>query len=259
MFQTLKSILIGTILLYTILSCVDEPTIAPAASPFTQIRFGNLTNNIAGLDYYVEGVKVASDIQQNTFSEFKLYTSGARTFEVRITSTNEVLYSKNLSATSYEEISAYCVGHYSDNIDSTSFSFVSYTDGFTYIQEVVPDSIVNGAPVYIFHGVGATPSEIDLQFDISTLNMDDSTATEQKLTTSDGNFLKVTDAGGKTLTANNYSFTILGVDLGGNSDTLQVFNHELTSGMRNYIYLSGSPSDIKIGFEQVTPLEALDK
>ncbi len=259
MLRLIKNILTAFVMISIIVSCVEEPTIAPAPSPFTQIRFGNLTANISGLDFYVEQKKVAANVQQNTFSSFEIYTSGDRTFEVRDAATDSVLYNKKLGAVSYEELSVFGIGYYDQNIDSTSFDVVKATEGFTYIKEDVPDSLTNAIRTYIFDGVGATPTEDEWQLKITYINMDDSTAKEGTISTLDGELIKVGEVGVTTLTENNFSFTVIGVDLKQNEQTLFTFTHQLTLGKRNYVYLSGAPSDIKVGFEELAPLEALDK
>lgn len=253
-------------------SCVDEPTIAPVKIPFAMMRFGNLLMNVDNIDVYVDGELKASNIAQNQFSDFMRITSVKRDVELRNSATGEVIFSKTIDAVSYEEISFFAAAYYSDNIDSTTMSTLSYSEGITYHLEAPPEG---KGQVFFFHGAGDTPTKGTTNLDIRALftTPGDTAQTDSLLTPN------TYDAGGIELTneflafgdlENNYSFllspndytfefTYVNLDGDETDSLITSINVTVDEGTRNYVYLSGPPDNIQAASETRLPLPALSK
>jgi len=278
MLKSITLISVFILSLFLINSCVEEPTIAPVKTPFTMVRFGNMVSNVENVDVLVDGTVMATDLGQDQFTDFVQITSGKRAFVLRNSATDEIMFQKNVDATSYDEVSFYFAGYYSASIDTNAMGLFSYFEGATYHLDQPSDG---KAQIYFIHGSGDTPTDSTRKLDVwaEYTAPGDTMAIDTLLTPQiycegpapcgdltvgsklSSVFLEYGDVFGVSQDPGNFDFRFTLVDLDGDEtdSVMATISLNVSEGTRNYIYLSGPSSNIMVASETRMPLAVQDK
>ena len=250
---TNKIMIIGSLLFALFLTgCVDEPTIAPVKRPYSVIRVGNLSANVDNIDVSIFDVELEQielfSLQRNVFTDYFTVPSGKRRFFVKNSVSGDTLFNKTIDITSYEEITVYFGGYYSASIDTSSFSHFTFSEGMIYSYEApAPDSLF----VFFINAVGYSPPA-DTSKSLAVWR--DTTANTDSLT-----IIRELEYGkcfGAHMGAATYNLSFI---VEATKDTVATFSDEFSAGTRNFIYISGTPSNYGIVKEVKEPLPIRDK
>lgn len=135
--RSFLALVLFTFLIY-ISGCIEEPTIDPVKRPFSVTRLGNFSYNADVINVKIinsDGTSFEkNNIAVNTITDYFDIESGAR--RVIVTNVNgDTLLSKNITFSSYEESSILFTGYYSASNLENTYTFVSYPEGDTYLEE----------------------------------------------------------------------------------------------------------------------------
>jgi len=270
------------VIVFSLTSCVEEPTVPPVKRPYSVLRIGNLSS-VNSMDVYIDGVKSFSNLAQNKFTAYFDIKSGKRQIVVKPAGGSNVLLNKSVDIVSYENITMCFGGYYSPSIDTSSFAVFTVSDGFVY-QKTAPsaDSLLL---LYAINGTGDYPTADFTETDTSkayTLNavwhqitsqvqkIQDTTivGTDTTFSTHDSTVYDTTNVAfdelfsglkfGSRLPAEIpegwYSFKVVNTT----EDQVATFDATFNAGTRTYIYFSGTPSApvVTIDEQSVLPVRS---
>lgn len=228
-----KNALIGIILLValSVFSCIDEPIVEPAPSPFSTIRIGNLSANVNSMSIFIDGQQPVSQLNallNREATPFFDINSGKRNFTV-LSSDNDTIYNKVIEISSYTELSIFFIGDAS-NVDTlNNFKDFVYLEGLTYYD----DSPANNKAHITFLNivtVGLDPLTDVKRIDIfDDTNGKDSIVVEELESPEFKGFNESLIGDRKFLFKEYYSNTVIG------SDSLNI-----AAGKRYLVFLSGN-------------------
>jgi len=116
-----------------LLSCVDEPFIAPVKTPYSIIRVGNFSN--------VDNIKLSIDnnisktLGINSLTTYFKVTSGNRKFTL-LNSNGDTLYSRLISIISYAQETVMFSGYFDPTVNNLKFKL--YRDSKVYLADNTP-------------------------------------------------------------------------------------------------------------------------
>ncbi len=228
-------------------SCVDEPTITPVPIPYTSLRVGNFASNVATMTIAIDGKAVGTFAANQISNRFDI-TSGARQVVITDGAGNKI-FDKSVTAISYEEETWMFTGYYSDQDTSNSFGFNLISEGVVYLNEA---PAADSAWVNLINLVADTPTEISKEIKYFFAPADTSISRD----TLQGFFkFGVGNKAGSQLRSQKYYYTF--------TDTASAFsvNDSLNvdSGMRYYLYVSGTQSNFKLITDEQAPLPIRSK
>lgn len=145
--------LVSFLVLSSFYACLEEPTIAPSKVPFSVVRIGNLTTNLDEINVSIDGeftVPALQNLQKNSFTDYFDLVAGRRFIVISDPQTGDTLWEKNVEAISYEEQTMFYSGHYSSSIDTSTVSWISSSDAFTYLSKDPPAGEVSFHFVHAF-------------------------------------------------------------------------------------------------------------
>ena len=241
-------ILLGMLFFLVILSCVEEPTIVPVERPFSVIRIGNLTTNLDEInvivieemndeDANVYEVNNIDNLAKNEFTDYFDVLAGRRQVYVLDPQTGDTIFNKAIEATSYNFLTWFFTGYYHPNIDSTTFTGVYVSDGFTYLGQGVAVNEDSLSMIFL-HASG--PTAVDSVKNIGVFAeflLLDSTATDTSTLVEEILFGEEFRA---SLRQGDY--TLYFIDTA-NDDTLATYQDQFNDRMMNFIYITGEPKN----------------
>lgn len=257
---TTKSVFVILILMGFILtSCYEEPIIEPISRPYSSVRVGNFTYNQAGFagnidqfSFYVDG-EAKGTVNLNTLTDYFDLPSGNRRF-VLISGT-DTIFNKAVTISSYEEITLIFDGVYAPAVD-TLMSFAQYpiTDGFVYTYEA-PEG--NTANVIASNLAPNTDTENQINYSLAFVSADYDTTIRSGY--------EYNKASGVNLPAGDYTVWVM-EDITDNPssitpvyDTLGTFAGSFSAGMKENLFITGSPKFPVVVQNTQTPLAARPK
>jgi hypothetical protein len=228
-------------LVFILSSCVEEPTVSPVIRPYSSIRVGNFSNNVASINIEIDG-EINYSIPQHQLTEHFDVTSGQRMFIVT-NDGGDTLFNSKVTATSYEEITLLFTGYSApgptpeDKFNNTFVDF-PYSEGIVYILNG-PDN-ADTAWVHYIDVIADTPTDTSRSFLARCIDMDDAEADPVDADDELG-FNTVQSV---ALTPGNKKFLFLfqtnESDVNPTYDTLGNFNMNLEGGVRHYLFLTGT-------------------
>ncbi len=238
--------------LFTLMQCVEEPTLSPTGKrPYTALRVGNLTNNVAAFDVYVSGQLFADDVAQGSFVAFKDIESKNATPVAILNSANgDTLYSSPRDLAAYAELTWFLYGYDSDVDTAVTLDFRSLREGWTYLRESVSGDSLR---LYVYHGIGHAPGDSAIDVTIRASLVSGAAETQNQNVATE---LSTGQVDGRAIPAGDYKVYVSDAASGTVVDSLETtFN----SDMRYYVYFSGNMSAYNVTTEAITPPPARDK
>lgn len=236
--------MIAVIFLY---SCVEEPTIAPAATPYSSVRVANLTANIASMSVTIDGETNLTLAQGQVSNRFDL-TSGSRVYKLTDADGN-VIYENPIGHTSFEETTITFAGYYSPVDTLNTFAFFSIIEGDVTVLEAPPGdsawvnfvNLVTDGPT-----LGAEP----IAYALITADNDSVAQNVAGFELSDNQAYQVASG--------QYALHLFNTDTA-NVDMRIETTVSITAGTRNYIYVYGLPDDFDVLKDEQNPLPVRKK
>ena len=258
--------LMSFLVISTFFACLKEPTIAPSVVPFSVVRIGNLTTNMDAISVSIDGefpVPGLQNLQKNTFTEYFDRVAGRRNFVVSNPQTGEVLWEKSVEALSYEEQTMFYSGFYHPSIDTSTVSWISYSDAFTYLSKDPPAGDVTFHFVHAFGDAYKTETdslgnETVVQDSSRVVNIWATFLHEEGPDTIDVIFEGVVfgDVHNIDLREGPWKFEFKRQD---NLDLVASYEGEFSAGQWTWLYATGTPSDAEVIREDKDPLPPRDK
>ena len=231
-YLSIIAILFISLALY---SCVDEPTVSEVKRPYSSVRLGNFSDNVAKINVSIDGATNYSVAQYELSDRFDL-DSGQR--NVVVTNDNgDTLYNSRVTMSSYEEITLLFTGYSAPGDDfNNTFADYSYSEGVVYIQNG-PDADTS-AWVHMFDVISDTPTDISRTFTAKAIsNLEEDDPDDPGVELSFNTVQSVEVPAGDT----KFVFLIEIGDRQANKvyDTLGVYDANLEGGVRHYLFLTG--------------------
>lgn len=231
-------------------SCVDEPTITPVTVPYTSLRVGNFTSNVDPMTITIDGKNVGTFAANKISSRFDV-TSGARNVVITDGAGNKV-FDKNLSAVSFDEETMLFAGYSStiDTVNSLGVNIVS--EGVVYLKEAPP---ADTAWVNLINLVTDAPAEPAREI-YYLIEPADTSISRDSLQ----GFIKYgsNEKVGSALRSQNYLYTLIdstSADTLGSTPGITVKGSiNFVSGMRYYLYISGTRNNFDVVADEQSPL-----
>lgn len=244
--MTFRYILI-LLLLGTLVSCVEEPTMEPAQTPFSIIRLGNFSENVDALKITIDGDK-SFTVNKGELTDYFELVAGNRQFEVVNTANSETLISRGIDITSYEEVNVLFTGYSApgDEFNNT-FSNLNFTEGFVYLLEGPDDP--NRVWVRFFNFISPTPDYDSPDIQVETYNVEGDSAN----TTS---AFAYNEYRGVALDQGAHAFSVLNEDA---TDTLSTLDQTVNSGTDYFVFVVGPDSIPNFYVNSRNPLEVRSK
>lgn len=237
-------------------SCVDEPTITPVSVPYTSLRVGNFSSNVSPMTITIDGKNVGTITADQITSRFDV-TSGSRNFVITDGAGNKV-YDKSVSVGSFEEETLLFAGYSSDIDTVNSFGVSPLTEGVVYLKEAPPadtswfnlinmvtDASIDIAGKDIFYSV--TPADTSISKE--TLEGFVKFGANEKV--------------GSAFASQKYYYTFkdsTSADTTGSTPGMAIKDSlQLVSGMRYYLFISGTRSSFHVVVDEEAPLPIRSK
>lgn len=236
--------MIAVIFLY---SCVEEPTIPQVATPYSNVRVGNFTANVASMTVTIDGETNLTLTQGQVSNRFDL-TSGSRVF-VLTDADGNVIYENPISQSSFEESTVTFAGYYSPVDTLNTFAVVPISEGDVTVLEAPPGdsawvnlvNLVTDGPV-----IGAQPIAYALI-----------TADNDSVAQSVAGF-DFTDNRPYQVASGQYALHLFNTDTA-NVDMRIETEVTINAGTRNYIFVYGLPDDFNVLKDEQNPLPVRKK
>ncbi len=257
-YLSIIALLFIALILY---SCVDEPTISEVKRPYSSVRLGNFSNNVAQINVEIvdsDGSTKSFSVSQNQLTEHFDIMSGAR--DVTVTNNGgEEIYSGNITMSAFEEITLLFTGYSApgDEFNNT-FADFSYTEGVVYIENG-PDN-ADTAWIHCIDVISDTPDDTSNSFIVRTIDLDNPDADEMDAP----DLVAFNTVQSFDLAAGNKQMLFLDEVVSGVEpvyDTLGVFDVNIEGGVRHYLFFTGkSEADgIIVVHDIETPLPVRNK
>lgn len=256
--------LMSLLVLGIFFACMEEPTIAPSIVPFSVVRIGNLTTNMDAISVSIDGefpVPELQNLKKNTFTEYFDLVAGKRNFVILDPQTGDTLWQKQVEALSFEEQTMFYSGFYHPSIDTSTVSWVSHSDAFTYLSKDPPAGFLN---VYFVHSAGDAFKTINDTVRTDSTRIIDIESTLRVIDGSDTSFVNETiteemlfgDVALAQLAEGHYKFDVIRTDT---RELLLSYENDYTAGKWTWNYITGAPSNLEIVLEEKDPLPARPK
>lgn len=223
---------------FTLYSCVDEPTVSEVKRPYSSVRIGNFSENVASFNVEIDG-EINHTVPKFELTDRFDLDSGQRDFVVT-NNNGDTLYSSRIAVTSYEEITLLFTGYSApgDEFNNT-FSDFSYSEGVVYIQNG-PDADTSSW-VHMFDVISDTPNDTSRAFTAKSLSL---AAMDEDDPDDPGVELSFNTVQSVELPAGDSRFIFLiqtneGITVNRQYDTLGVYDANLEGGVRHYLFLTG--------------------
>ncbi|PKL87553.1 MAG: hypothetical protein CVV23_14760 [Ignavibacteriae bacterium HGW-Ignavibacteriae-2] len=132
-YLSIVLILFISVMLY---SCIEEPTISEVKRPYSSLRLGNFSRNVETLNIEItnaDGTVIKKTVNKNQMTTHFDIASGTRAFVVK-NGNGDVLIQKNISVSSYEEITLLFSGTSKPGDDFyNTFGEIAYSEGDVYV------------------------------------------------------------------------------------------------------------------------------
>jgi hypothetical protein len=253
-----KEKLLGLFLLVlglTIQGCIEEPAIVPIKRPFSEIRVVNLSNNVDNMRILIDDAQPVSTLNSLAITGATSYfevKSGVRNFKI-FNQSGDKVFEKDITVISYDRTSIVFTGFYSPSIDFNTFANFDISEGEVYVSSAPSAGNLN---VYIVNGAAAVDTFSSRSFEIrATITPTGGTPrdTTYRVSGTDTSvaiveFAKTYSIGNTT--PGDYSFHFFDLE---DSVTVNAPTVTLTSGMRYYMFIYGSPNAVQFVNNAVTP------
>lgn len=253
-----KEKLIGLFLLVlglTIYGCIEEPTIDPIKRPFSEIRVVNLSNNVDNMRILIDDAQPVSTLNSLAITGATSYfevKSGVRNFKI-FNQSGDKVFEKDITVISYDRTSIIFTGFYSTSIDFNTFANFDISEGEVYVSSAPTPGSLN---LYIVNAAAAVDTFSSRSFQIrATITPTGGAAkdTTYRVSSTDTSTAFVEFA--KTYSIGNavpgdYSFRFFDLE---DSVTISAPTVTLTSGMRYYMFIYGSPNSVQFVNNAVVP------
>lgn len=267
----LKQLLLSVSLMVFILGvygCAEEPVIDPVQRPFSVVRLGNFTNNVANMSVAVYNrenqVFVTQTLAQGSFSAYFDVPSGKRRFVVTDLATNQVILNKEIEISSFERLTV-CFGGHNDpvNTDFNTLNNFEIEEGEVYVSSA---PATGGFNLYVIHASGDNQVDVAPEVGLQGKFIFNDTLRTATLISA-ANALKFANARtiGRINTttfnaaasgsndAGDYELIFRRVTGGAYRDTLALRNETFQAGMRYYMVVYGDPAAVTIIKNEVSP------
>ncbi len=139
---------------FTLVSCIDEPTIAVPPTQMAVLRIGNFSPTSAAVQISVDGKLVNSAfpsgyIPYTQLSNYFDINSGNRTIKVVDSATGATIYNKTFSVSTMNITTLLFIGDYSTVDTLNTFQTFEMDEGKTYVSHAPP----TGKAAYMFYNI----------------------------------------------------------------------------------------------------------
>ena len=237
-------------------SCVNEPTIDPAPTPYTSVRLGNFADNIGTITVSIQieskdksipnEIVTEKTISKGNLTEYFDLISGKRIIVVTDENGAEIFKGQQ-NFTSYDEVNLLFSGYSApgDDINNTFGPFY-YSDGVVYLKEEPKlDTLVW---VHYFNLISDTPEALS---PLITVECTDSVNNKNVVT--DAAF-KFNTVKGVNVSPGEKTFSVKVGDV-----EISTYSAAITSGKRHYLFIIGPGNNPVIYLEGQTPLPVRNK
>ena len=238
--------LLPVILGFILVSCVEEPTIAPVGPVYSVIKIANMSNNVDVINVLIDGKQVASSLSKGETTNYFDADAGKLKFTVTNNAGDKV-YENTIDINSWERTDVIFAGNYDPDPLLTTFSHMTINEGYIYVSsKPAPDSL----NIYFVHASNDVDTIKAKSYNISAENVSLDT-TIIYATTSSSNVLPLKFTGSYSVgnaAPGEYKFYFAA-----DSDTIVTGPYNLSANLRYYLYLYGNPNNPQFSLKEVVP------
>lgn len=255
------------VMIFGVYGCAEEPAIKPVERPFSVVRLGNFSNNVANLSVAVYNrenqVLTTQTLAQGSFSAYFDVPSGKRRFIVTDLATGQPILDKEIDIASFERVTVCFGGNYDPNPDFRTFNNFSIEEGEVYVSSA-PST--GGFNLYVIHSSGDNAVDVAPAVGLQGKYIFNDTLRTATMI-SGANALKFSESrtvgtintatfnatARGSLTAGDYELIFRRVAGNVYADTLAIRNETFQAGMRYYMMIYGDPAAVQIIKTEVSP------
>jgi len=258
-FGIFSIIFLSTLVFLT--GCLEEPTIAPAKRPFSDMRVINLSNSSNQI--FIDDNQPDGSLNDVTVPFTTVYfdiNSGKRRFVIKDVN-QDTIFNNNVEIISFEREIVVFAGTYDPLSDNDSFSNMKVSEGEVYFN-AMPDPgkihviATNSFPGYYIGGAEVNPAKLTLR----AIHWPDPDSTELFDTTTYisndddplqfGDFFNI-----RNIDPGSYKFLFLTRNAADNADSLVVSDSSFFSAdKRHYLFVYGNPDVYSVFRDEVESL-----
>jgi Domain of unknown function (DUF4397) len=250
-----KEALLGSLLLFTIFtlySCVNEPTIEPIKRPFSTIRVINLSTNVDPMNITIDGRLPSNSLSSVGLASPTGYfdvESGKDTFIVKDNSGN-VVFNSTIELLSYERSTVVFAGTYSTNTDINNLSAFQIDEAEVYVK-LAPKT--DSLSILFIHASNSVDTIEAQKYAITAhITLQGGTSTTDTSYLSYSNPIAFSNVFSiANVAPGSYSFDFLQ----SSDSTLAVTTpvYDFSTGYRYYIFIYGNPNSLQIKMDEELP------